>query len=50
MDTTSMIQLIDKEIARLERAKALLSGHTGTSKEWKANHLNRYCQVSSRED
>jgi hypothetical protein len=28
MDTTEIIQTIDAEIARLERARALLNGHT----------------------
>jgi hypothetical protein len=32
MDTTEIIQTIDAEIARLEKARALLSGHTTTPK------------------
>ena len=32
MDTTSIIQLIDAEIARLEQAKTLLNGHTTPAK------------------
>jgi hypothetical protein len=32
MDTTEIIQTIDAEIARLERARALLNGHTSTPK------------------
>jgi hypothetical protein len=30
MDTSEIIQTIDAEIARLEKAKALLNGHTTT--------------------
>jgi hypothetical protein len=32
MDTTEIIQTIDAEIARLEKARALLSGHTPSPK------------------
>jgi hypothetical protein len=31
MDTTEIIQTIDAEIARLEKARALLNGHVNTS-------------------
>jgi hypothetical protein len=32
MDTTEIIQTIDAEIARLEKARVLLNGHTTTPK------------------
>ena len=32
MDTTEIIQTIDAEIARLEKARALLNGHTASPK------------------
>jgi hypothetical protein len=31
MDTTEIIQKIDAEIARLEKARALLNGHVGSA-------------------
>jgi hypothetical protein len=47
MDTTEIIETIDAEIARLERARALLNGHTAPVKRGRPIGSNATTATSS---